>query len=132
VEQRTVLIVEDDDAIRDTLQLVLEEEGYRVLQAPDGQAALEIIPTLSKATVILLDLRMPRLDGAGALRDLADHPDKRDRHPIFLITANMAQLSPELVQLLGSQGVPVLPKPFDLDRLKAQVQSAFTCIEQAE
>jgi CheY-like chemotaxis protein len=75
---------------------------------------------------------MPRLDGYGVLRDLADHPDKRDRHPIFLLTANMTQLSPEMVQLLGSQGVPVLPKPFDTERLRLQVRSAFDRLAEQE
>jgi hypothetical protein len=47
------------------------------------------------------------------LHDLADHPDKRDKHRIFLLTANMGMLSSEMVELLGCQEVPVLPKPFD-------------------
>jgi hypothetical protein len=59
------------------------------------------------------------------LSDLAAHPDKRDNHPIFLLTANMGQLSPDLERLLGEQGIPVLPKPFELESLLAEVQSAF-------
>ena len=62
-EQRTVLIVEDEEAIRESLQLVLADEGYTSLMASDGQEGLGLIPTLSEASVILLDFRMPRLDG---------------------------------------------------------------------
>jgi CheY-like chemotaxis protein len=111
--QGTVLIVEDNADIRDSLQLLLEDEGYDTIEAQDGQEALELIPKLPEPTIILLDLMMPRLDGYGVLRHLADHPEKRDDHPIFLLTANMSQLSPEMTQLLGREGVPVLPKPFE-------------------
>lgn len=116
--------------IRENLQDVLEDDGYAVFTAQDGREALDLIPTLPRATVILLDFRMPRLDGEGVLRDLAEHPNKRDAHPIFLLTANVHQLSPEMVHLLGSQGVPVLPKPFDIERLRQHVRSAFERIER--
>jgi two-component system, OmpR family, response regulator MprA len=130
MEQDRVLIVEDDDAIRESLQTFLEDEGYGVIMARDGQAALEIIPTLPGPTVILLDLVMPRLDGLSVLRDLADHPEKRDAHPIFLMTAHMDRLSPQVVQLLGNLGIPVLPKPFDLEQLKEQIWSAFVRLKE--
>jgi two-component system, OmpR family, response regulator MprA len=130
MEQDRVLIVDDDDAIRESLQSFLEDEGYGVIMARDGQAALEIIPTLPGPTVILLDLVMPRLDGLSVLRDLADHPEKRDAHPIFLMTAHMDRLSPEAVQLLGNLGIPVLPKPFDLEQLKEQIWSAFVRLKE--
>jgi CheY-like chemotaxis protein len=130
MEPNTVLVVEDDREIRQTLQFLLEEEGYDILTAEDGQAALKLIPLLPNPTVILLDLQMPRLDGYGVLRELANHPEYRDRHAIFLLTANIGQLSPEMVRLLGSQGVPVLLKPFDVDQLTAQVHNAFLGIEE--
>jgi CheY-like chemotaxis protein len=128
--QDTVLVIEDDDAIRESLEFFLEDEGYAVITARDGQAALETIPTLPGPTVILLDLVMPKLDGFGVLRDLADHPEKRDAHPIFLMTAHVNHLSPELVQVLGKLGIPVLPKPFDLDQLKEQIWSAFARLKE--
>jgi DNA-binding response OmpR family regulator len=121
----TVLVVEDDAAIRDSLQLLLEDEGYNIITAGDGQAALELFPKLPDPTVILLDSRMPKLDGYGVLRDLAAHPDKRDNHPIFLLTAQIDHLSPDMVHLLGSEGIPVLAKPYDAEELLAQVDGAF-------
>ena len=48
------------------------------------------------------------------------------------MTANLGQLLPPMVALLGSQGVPVLPKPFDLDRLKAELRGAFLRLADAE
>jgi DNA-binding response OmpR family regulator len=125
VRKDRVLIVEDDAAIRDSLQILFEDEGYAALVAHNGQDALDVIPTLPNPTVILLDLRMPRVDGYGVLCDLAAHPEKRDDHPIFLLTANIGQLTPDMVRLLGEQGVPVLPKPFDVDSLLANVRGAL-------
>src|SRR5215472_4139919 len=117
----TVLVVEDDAAIRDSLRALFEDEGYDTIAAYDGQAALDLIPRLPDPTVILLDLSMPRVDGYGVLRELADHPEKRDNHPIFLLTARMDHLTPDMVRLLDSEKVPVLAKPFDVEELLAQV-----------
>lgn len=130
MEHNTVLVVEDDEDIRESLQLVFEEGGYDVVTAGDGQEALDLIPVLPDPTVILLDLHMPRLDGYNVLRYLANHPQQRQGHPIFLLTGDMRQLSPEMAQLLGSEGVPVLPKPFDVEALQAQVHSAFLRLDE--
>jgi two-component system, OmpR family, response regulator MprA len=130
MERNTVLVVEDDKDIRESLQLLFEEEGYAVVTADDGREALDRIPSLPKPTVILLDFHMPRLDGYNVVRDLASHPQQRDDHAIFLLTADVRQLSPEMGQLLGSEGVPVLPKPFDVEKLLAQVHSAFLRLEE--
>ena len=132
MQPKTVLVVEDDRDIRWSMEQFLEEEGYAVVTASDGQAALERIPHLPKPSVILLDLMMPKLDGYGVLRDLENHPEKRDSHPIFLLTANWAQLSPDMSRLLGNLGIPVLAKPFDIEQLSGQVHSAFVRLEGKE
>jgi CheY-like chemotaxis protein len=130
MEQNTVLVVEDNKDIREGLQFFLEDEGYCVVTAHDGQVALDLIPTLPNPAVILLDLKMPKVDGYGVLRNLADNPEQHARHPIFLLTANVSQLSPEMMQLLGREGVPVLPKPFELEHLKEQIRNAFDRTEE--
>jgi CheY-like chemotaxis protein len=130
MEQNTVLVVDDDKDIRESLRFLLADEGYAIVTADDGQEALELIPLLPNPAVILLDLQMPRLDGYAVLLDLARHPEIRDRHSIFLLTANIGQLTADMVRLLGREGVPVLPKPFDVDQLKDQVQSAFIRLDE--
>jgi CheY-like chemotaxis protein len=62
----TVLIVEDENMLNEAYQVVLKTAGYKVLTAYDGKEALEILEKHS-ADVILLDLRMPVLDGVGFL-----------------------------------------------------------------
>ena len=57
-----ILVVDDDPTIRVTIAEVLEEEGYRVAQAPDGSAALDAIERECPA-LVMLDMRMPVMDG---------------------------------------------------------------------
>ena len=132
MDQNTVLVVDDNEDIRESLQLLLADEGYDIVTADDGLEALDLIPLLPNPAVILLDLQMPRLDGYGVLLDLSKHPEMRDRISIFLLTGTIGLLSPDMVRLLGSEGIPVLSKPFDIDQLKAQVYSAFVRLEERQ
>jgi len=64
----TVLVVDDDQNILKSLTMLLEDEGYRVLQAPDGEVALDILSACPAPLIVLTDHHMPVLDGAGLLR----------------------------------------------------------------
>lgn len=120
-----VLVADDDRAIRETLRAVLEEEGYAVVEAADGGRALEILRAQAAPHVVLLDLRMPVMDGAAVLRTVAADERLATRHAYAIITAN-----PELVPaaLDGAKGrllsVPVILKPFDLDAVLETVERA--------
>ncbi len=65
-----ILIVDDDEGLRESLELVFSAEGYEVASAPDGEAALRIVDA-SGADVVLCDLRMPGIDGMELLPQLA-------------------------------------------------------------
>jgi len=67
---RNVLVVDDDAALRDSLELLLAAEGYSVRSAPDGRSALELLEAMP-ADVILCDLRMPGLDGFELMPQIA-------------------------------------------------------------
>jgi CheY-like chemotaxis protein len=107
---RTILIVEDDAAIRTALQLALEMEGYSVKTASQGQEALELLPRMDTPCLILLDLMMPIMNGwefARALRqDMVLAPI-----PVALVTA----YSEEASQFQGAQAL--IKKPVDLELL---------------
>ncbi len=119
-----VLIVDDEKAIRDTLRMVLQDEGYDVLEACDGIEALAALQTTPGHIVVLLDLMMPRLDGEGVLAAVASEPKLADTHAFIVMTGNPRRLSPELTTSLAARAVPVLPKPFDLDVLFEAVEGA--------
>jgi len=63
MERPTLLVVDDDEDLLDVLRDVIEEEGYRVLTAPSGEAALELLRSGEELCMILLDLKMPGMDG---------------------------------------------------------------------
>ncbi len=84
-QARTVLIVEDDEAARDQLQRTMDKQGWKVLLAGDGVAALEAVRE-TEPSLVLLDLMMPRMDGF----EFLDHfrRDPRFVHtPVIVVTA---------------------------------------------
>ena len=116
----TVLVVDDDDQIRQSLRWVLEDVGYPVLEAADGDAALDLIRHDPRRFVVLLDLLMPRLDGFGVLRAVAEERTLASRHAYILLSAQNRTLPLELSTLVFA----VVPKPFDLTILLDAVESA--------
>lgn len=119
-----VLLVDDDEAIRETIRLALEDGGYEVQEASDGMAALQALRDATTGMVVLLDLMMPKLDGAGVLGAVAGDRRLAKRHVFILTTATHQTLTLAFVNLLTDLAVPVLRKPFELDDLLASVQRA--------
>jgi CheY-like chemotaxis protein len=105
-----ILIVEDDDEIREAMVLVLEQQGYLVNEARNGREALELLQIGETPRLILLDLMMPVMDGWRFLQEA--HRRFPDQHtPVVLLSA-VRELSEEARKL----GVACyLPKPFNLD-----------------
>ena len=68
--RKQILIVDDDQEIREMLEITLIEEGYEVLSASDGEAALALLER-NRPNLILLDMRMPVMDGWGFARAYA-------------------------------------------------------------
>ena len=116
-----ILIVDDDQSVRETLRMALEEEGYEVREAEDGAEALAALRRSAQPLLALLDLRLPRLTGDALLRRIAREKRLRARHAFLLVTANHETLSPMNLRLFQRMGVGVIAKPFDLDDLLARV-----------
>ena len=112
---RTVLVIDDDPDIRDLVQLGLEDEGYRVLTAPHGQAALELLGR-SPVDLILLDMRMPVMDGWTFAR--VYRQQTASRVPIVVVTA--AQDAASRSAEIAAEGH--IAKPFGLAELRATVE----------
>lgn len=119
-----VLIVDDDDDIRQVIRALLEDEGYIVDEARHGEEALRKLRSSSRQHVVLLDLRMPVLDGVAVINSLAKDKTLQRRHAFILLTADNRTLPLSFVQQLTSLQVPVLSKPFEDHRLYAMVASA--------
>lgn len=119
-----VLIVDDDRDIRMTLKDLLREEGYPVAEAIDGMAALPILRGDPHPMVVLLDWKMPRMDGIELLRRVEADPDLGRERAFLLVTANAHALTSELRGVLGRMHVPIVPKPFDTDHLLDLIEAA--------
>jgi CheY-like chemotaxis protein len=112
-----VLLVDDDDVLRDLLEAALEDNGFIVEAAGNGAAALQRVKTMpSPPDVLVCDHHMPDMDGASLLRQLRQW---LPRTPAVLISANHSQ---------GESAAPDdaytsrLPKPFSPERLVGQVR----------
>lgn len=107
----TVLIVDDEKAIRDMLFEALRLEGNPLELAANGQEAIDILekgPQVPR--VLLLDLLMPIIDGAGVVRWLVEHPEVRAKTRIVLMSANN-----NLRAAFDLQRDAELAKPFGID-----------------
>ncbi len=111
----TVLVVDDDPGIRESVTEVLAAEGYRVLQAGDGAEALEHLADLAERCVVLLDLAMPRMNGLEFLAELSRRQIART--PVLVMSANAHP-----GELDHPQVVALLRKPFELDELLRWVE----------
>lgn len=112
-----VLVVDDDDDIRDVVRDLLEDEGYVVEEARHGEEALRFLKRATGPFVVLLDLRMPVLDGAAVINAISKDKSLRQRHAYILATADNRTLPLAFVQQLTDLQIPVLPKPFEVRRL---------------
>ena len=119
VATRRVLVVDDDRVIRQCIAETLKEEGSEAVTAANGAEALELVKAGQSPDLIVLDMRMPVLDGWGFAREYRAMPGPHA--PILVITA--AHDSPE--RLVELQAEDVLPKPFDLDQLVRSVRSCL-------
>lgn len=95
-----VLLVEDDPSVSDMYRVRLEMDGYRVLVAADGETGLRMIREMTPA-LVLLDYRLPRLDGAGVLRALRADERTRDQAVVMLSAFDEPRLVEE-GQTLGA------------------------------
>ena len=113
-ERGTVLVVDDDTSILDTVSAILSGEGYDVMSAATGEEALEAVAR-KQPLLILLDMRMPVMDGWAVARALRGQGISV---PIVVMTA--AESAKRWADEVGAEGY--LAKPFGLDELLATVE----------
>jgi two-component system cell cycle sensor histidine kinase/response regulator CckA len=116
-ERATILLAEDDDAVRRFVILILKEHGFQVLQAKDGKEALKIAAAYDGPIhVLLADVMMPELDGPSLARQLRiTHPNVR---PIFMSGYTAGLQLPD-----GRCGF--VKKPFATDALIDTIQAVL-------
>ncbi|MGH9257789.1 MAG: sigma-54-dependent transcriptional regulator [Vicinamibacterales bacterium] len=120
MKRARVLIVEDDARARESLQALLNDEGYDVESASDGLQALQLLRH-SEFDATLLDIRMPGKDGLGVLRDLRDH----SRPPAILVMTAFGT-SDVAIEAMKLGAYDYLTKPIRFDELLIQLKRSIT------
>lgn len=111
-----VLTVEDDDAIRTVVRLALEDEGWGVLEADNGEDALEIFRA-EGADVVLIDIMLPGMNGFEVCRSIRRTTDV----PIIMVTARSD--THDVVAGLEAGADDYLTKPFHVEELMARINA---------
>jgi CheY-like chemotaxis protein len=111
-----VLVVDDDPAIREFVGELLQDEGYEVRLATDGEEALQLLEAWP-ANLIILDLMMPRMDGWAFRRQ------QRTRLDLVHIPVIIMSASREIdIMAEELEASTILPKPFDLEALLTETE----------
>lgn len=117
----TVLVVDDEADVRLIARLVLQADGYDVREVGSGEAALADLQAEGPPDVLLLDVRMPGIDGWELLRRLRSEPGW-DTVPVVVFTADLGARS-EASEHLDDTDL-LLTKPFSADDLLGAVRTA--------
>jgi DNA-binding NarL/FixJ family response regulator len=120
VRKHRILVIDDGDCVRDIIRIFLEKEGFEVCgEAADGVEAIEQAKKL-KPDLIVLDLSMPRMNGAEAASILAQTMPKT---PIILLTLYQNLLGPALATAVGVKAI--IDKTDGMDKLVGCVRSVL-------
>ena len=120
---RTILVVDDEPTLRETLAEALESEGHRVVTAADGREAL-LRFRAERPDLVLLDLMLPELSGIEVCRIIRAESGV----PIIMLTAKDAELDKVVGLELGADDY--VTKPFSLRELTARIRAIFRRSEQ--
>jgi len=116
---KTILVVDDDKSVRDSLKMVLEFESYEVLFAENGQEALRQLAA-TPIDLILLDVKMAGMDGLEVLQRVRE---KKAELPVVMISGHGTIETAVEATKLGA--FDFLPKPLDRDKLLVTVRNAL-------
>lgn len=112
------LVVEDEQSLREPLVFMLEKEGYEVIEAENGQVAIEKFESLG-ADIILLDLMMPKLDGNQVCKQIRQSSNV----PIIMLTAKDAEVDKVVGLEIGADDY--VTKPYSTRELLARMKAVL-------
>jgi DNA-binding response OmpR family regulator len=115
-DSSTILLVDDEDAVRKVLTFPLERDGYRVIQAGDGEEALARFGD-QPVDLVVLDIMLPKLDGLEVCKELR----ARSSVPIIMLTARDDELDKVLGLELGADDY--ITKPFSIREFRSRVRA---------
>ena len=117
--QLTALVVEDDEHIGQLIKFIVEREGFKVVLASDGRAALELIESLRPPTIVILDVMLPYFDGFQLTAHIRENTQWKDC-PIVMLTAKSQEK--DIVRGLDAGANDYMLKPFLPEELRARIR----------
>lgn len=108
--RKTILLAEDNPINRELVRTILDQDGYAVIEAKDGRQAVEMAGTM-RPDLILMDIKLPELDGLSATRLLQEDPATRSI-PVIALTA--LALPGDREKLLAAGCVAYVTKPINV------------------
>lgn len=117
--ETTILVVDDEDGIRESVREILSDEGYRVIEASDGTRVLDLIRE-ERPRLVLLDIWMPRVDGIGLLKEIKEQEPGVD---VIMISGHGNIHTAVTATKLGA--FDFIEKPLSLDGLLLTVRRAL-------
>jgi DNA-binding response OmpR family regulator len=123
---KSILLVDDERDLVFYTKLFLEEKGYEVTEAYDGQQALEVLETF-RPDLVLLDVTMPRLSGWDVLKRMQEDPEKVDI-PVLMLTARSEDADKARGWELGVTWYQT--KPFELDELAMVIERILATTDE--
>ena len=124
-----ILVVDDEPDIRTMLRALLQYEGYTVSDAVDGVAGLAHLRASARPLIVLLDYKMPHMNGEELLEAVMADPHLASRHAFIFVTANLPAFSPALQQLLTHAAIPVVQKPFRISEILDEIDRAIVRLQ---
>ena len=118
---RTVLVVDDEEAVRYVIDRMLSRAGYRVLEACDGEEAVEVFRERGHLIdLVILDLTMPRMDGLGAFREM-----RKIRPDLHVLLSSGYSAEDSMGHFSDAGSVDFIQKPYSVDALLDKVHAAI-------
>jgi len=121
-EQKTLLVIDDDETLRRGLRRLLEGEGYRVITAADG-TQLSVVLDDSPIDLILLDIGLPWINGYELAELLKEHKDLKDI-PLVFISGKTNEVDVKRGFAVGADDY--IKKPFDVDKVKMTIKTLLS------
>ncbi len=124
MEQRTILVVDDDNGLRELIRINLEHEGYGVIQAANGVQCVAAVRE-QRPDMVILDVMMPEMDGLEACGKVREF----SQVPILMLTAKVQ--SEDVITGLDRGADDYLIKPFNMDELSARIRALLRRVPPA-
>lgn len=128
MKQKNILVVDDEEHIRELLRYNLENSGYVIGEAESGEEALQKISE-EQFQLVLLDIMLPGIDGLEVLRKIRQDNDQRSL-PVILLTAKGEEIDKVVGLELGADDY--IAKPFGIYELQARIKTVFRRLEAYE